>query len=361
MHSLNWIQRSITITVSTPGYYWLSFAADGSNDSYGAQLDNIMVCRTSCSGSVNDNFPDTWTSTPLIYEDTFESPSLTGTIQTTQNLSASYGTTSTSGWPGEDSVGWAIGPYNQVAFIRGALASQGSQSLELDSSKISGQTTSKRSISRYFYLAPGYYRLDYDYISNAKFTGLNGTSCTAAPTLATALTAYTSIVSTAGTNRITNSGGLWPLDTNSIAVFMSQSLKASYPIGSSTQDGTTTYQNPDGSTSTTPAVAPDGLSLTAYNPAQVNPVLDYCNYSSSWVNRTTYIKIVKPGQYWLTFSAPGTADKLGGSIDDVMLTASASNYGTAPSGAVTIPTAGATVGGTVSYTGFTVLADPFAP
>src|SRR5204863_2357744 len=50
------VQRSVAINVSTAGYYWLSFAADGKSDSLGGQLDNILLCRVTCPGSVQDNF-----------------------------------------------------------------------------------------------------------------------------------------------------------------------------------------------------------------------------------------------------------------------------------------------------------------
>jgi len=82
--SSGWIQRSVTITVSTPGYYWLTFAADGANTSYGGDIDAIQVCVTACSGSVQDNFPSAWTTTPLLFEDSFETIGASGsTVDTT--------------------------------------------------------------------------------------------------------------------------------------------------------------------------------------------------------------------------------------------------------------------------------------
>jgi Flp pilus assembly protein TadG len=359
--STGWIQRSVKITVTTAGYYWLSFAADGQNDSYGADIDAIQVCVTACSGSVQDNFPSAWTSTPLLFEDTFESPSYSGNSQVTENLNTSYGTTGSGagGWPGQGSTGWATGPYNQAEYIRSSFAGQGSQSIQLDSSKLTGQTTSRRSISRYFYLDPGYYEIQYDYTADVRYTAYVGPTCTAAPS---SLSAYVLTLGLLGTDRVAGGGSItYAPDTNAVAVFMSHSLEASYPNGGGSQDSATSYTNPDGSTSTTPTVAPDGLTLSSYNGSQVNPVLDYCNYSSSWATRTTYVKITKPGQYWLTISSQGTADKHGGAIDDVRLTALNSLYGSAPSFSVAIPTPTPTNGSSVSFTGFSVLADPLTP
>ena len=73
LYSPDWVQRSVAINVTTAGYYWLSFAADGSNNSYGGQLDKIQLCKISCTGSVQDNFATVWTAGNLLFEDTFES------------------------------------------------------------------------------------------------------------------------------------------------------------------------------------------------------------------------------------------------------------------------------------------------
>ncbi len=39
-------------TIETAGHYWLSFAADGTSDSFGGQIDAIELCRGTCSDSV---------------------------------------------------------------------------------------------------------------------------------------------------------------------------------------------------------------------------------------------------------------------------------------------------------------------
>ncbi len=365
VYAASWVQRSIKITVSSPGYYWLSFAADGGNDSYGAQLDNIQICVTSCSGSVQDNFPSAWGITSLLFEDSFETISASGSVDTSSTLDTDYGTLNL-GWPTQSSLGWATGPYDQVGIVKvAALASVGLQTLELDSAKSGSQTTSRRSVSRYFYLVPGYYSVSYNYISAVKFTGLSGTNCTYTPSTSSALSSYSSTTSTSGTNQTGTGGGpKWPKDTNAVAVFMSHSLNVSYPVGGGGLDTTTSYYNPSGTTTTTPTVAPDSVSTSSYNTAQFNPVLDYCNYSSSWTTRTTYVRITKPGQYWLTIGSVGASasqDKVGGVIDDVKVSAVNSLYGTAPSFYASVPVPSVANGATVSYTGFSIVADALTP
>jgi hypothetical protein len=362
VYSSNWVQRSVKITVTTPGYYWTSFAADGANDSFGGQIDNIMVCRTSCTGSVHDNFPSAWSSGQTLFEDTFDSPTYADVyagagFNPYGNLNTSYGTSgASSGWPGQSASGWATTPYNQVDYLT-KYSAQGTQSLELDADLNSGQSTPNRTISRGFYLDPGYYSVTYNYISDAQFLA-NTTYCLYAPSAAFGYYGYITMANAnlrlGGTMSVGN-------DTNSLAVFMSHSQLASTPNTGGALNSTTTYTNPDGSVSTTPAVAPDALNINTYNGSQVNPVLDFCQYASSWQTRTTYIKITKPGQYWLTFAAKGTADNVGAAIDDVRLTSLNSLYGSAPSFYVTIPTPGPTPGSTVSYTGFSIVADPNTP
>jgi Flp pilus assembly protein TadG len=363
--STGWIQRSVKITVTTPGYYWLTFAADGANTSYGADIDAIQVCVTACSGSVQDNFPGAWTSTPLLFEDSFETISASGsTVSTGQTLDADNGM-SNNGWPGQ-TLSWATGPYDQVGIVRASgMTDGGSQALELDSLKSGSQTTSRRSVSRYFYLDPGYYSITYNYRSGVQFTGVTGTNCTYTPSSSSALSSYSSTTQTTGTNLIGTGGGpKWPKDTNAVAVFMSHSLQVSYPIGGGGLNTTTSYYNPSGTTTTTPTVAPDSVSTSSYNTAQLNPVLDYCNYSSSWTTRTTYVQITKAAQYWLTIGAVGAAasqDNVGGVIDDVKVSAVGSLYGSAPGFYATVPVPTPVNGGSVSFTGFSILADPLTP
>jgi hypothetical protein len=144
---------------------------------------------------------------------------------------------------------------------------------------------------------------------------------------------------------------------------MSHSLMASTPNLSTTLNSTSNYTNTDGTTTTAPKVAPDAVSLTSYNSAQVNPLLDICGYAAAWQARTANLLIQKPGTYWLVFSSSsGAADGYGGSIDDVKLTALGSPYmASPPASAVTIPVPNPQPGATTSYSGFAIIADPSQP
>jgi Flp pilus assembly protein TadG len=362
VYSPNWIERSVKISVSTAGYYWLSFAADGQNDSFGGQIDNIRLCNGTCTGTVQDNFPSPWLSSSVLFEDTFESPSYisgaTGSYNNNGNMGKSYGTSgASSGWPNQSASGWANAPTNQLPYwIAGCP--QGTQCIEL------GWGTNSL-ISRPFLLDPGYYKVTYDYVSEVTFSGLNGVYCGATPS--TANISYLSSRTGTGINRVigVNHGTLTE-DTNTVGVFMSHAQLASTPNATTTLGATVTYTNPDGSTSTTPTSPPNSISLTSYNSAQNNPLLDICGYASSLQSRTAYVLIQKPAYYWLTFAALGSSDSFGGQIDDVKVTAINSPYGGAPSGSViTIPVPTPSNG--TSYTnggafsGFSIIADPLTP
>lgn len=161
---------------------------------------------------------------------------------------------------------------------------------------------------------------------------------------------------------IGNSNGTLTHDTNTVAVFMSHAQMASTPSTGNALGSTTSYTNPDGSTSTTPTVAPNGISLTDYNSAQVNPLLDICGYASTAQARTAYVFIQKPAYYWLTLTALGAVDAFGGQIDDVKITPLTSPYySTYASNAVTIPVPAPQPSETVSYSGFYIVADPVEP
>jgi len=383
VYSDGWIQRSVRIKVTTAGYYWLSFAADGANDSYGGQLDNIMLCIETCTGSLNDNFPSSWLAAnnsgvnKVLFEDTFESPvqsfSCSNCGVSTVNLYASDGTSgSSSGWWNQSASGWATGPYNQIDYYD-YLPYQGSQYIELDGSlhTIYGtsttESTSNRSISRPFLLAPGYYEVDYDYISDLTFSAITAVSCAAAPTAAN-IASFNTFGTQTGTavNRI--NGASFPgtsYNTNFVAVFVANGQLVSTPNASSIQEYQTTYTNPDGSTaaSYSAATAPlDYVNLSSYNASQSNPIIDFCAYASSWQSRTAYIEITKPGYYWLTLSALGESDKIGGAIDDVKLTALGSLYmSSPPSNPVTIPVPSPQPGAATIFTGFEIISDPLTP
>ena len=392
----NWIERSVKIKVTTAGYYWLSFAADGHNDSYGAQLDNIRLCVEQCAGTLQDNFPSAWTAGTVLFEDAFNAPTYSaGTAPSMSyngNLANSLGTVAASscagtgkapgGWPCQSATGWATAPYNQVNYYtQGAFT--GAQYIALDgnNTNISGATTTNRLISRPFLLDPGYYKVSYNYISNINFSSLTGVFCTAAP--ASGALYNSSYGKYSGQVRYGGSIST-DLTSNISGVFMSHGQLVSTPnvanapwavsadttFPAPTFGQATTYTNPDGSVSSTATVAPDAVNWSSYNASVNNPVLDTCGYASgfAWQSRSVSIKITKVGVYWLTISSNGgVADGYGAGIDDVKLSVLGSPYMTNPPliSLVTIPTpAPAPVsnysnGG--AFTGFYVVADPFTP
>jgi hypothetical protein len=369
LYGQSWLQRSVTINVTTAGYYWLSFAADGANDSYGGELDDILLCRISCSGSVQDNYPPAWVSSSLLFEDTFESPTYSpdysNWIAKSGNLNSSTGTsgTSSSGWPSQSSSGWATAPYNQVNYMLQGAA-QGSQYISVDGWNSNGSGTTNRLISRPFLLNPGYYQVSYKYVSDVDFSssGDTGTFCYSDP--ASGYLFPSSYSPLTGNIRFYISTTA-DASTNIVGVFMSHGQLVSTPITGGALASTTSYNNPDGSVSTTPTVAPDSVTWSSYTASALNPVIDTCGYAASyaWQSRSAPVKIAKSGYYWLTFSANGgRADGNGAGIDDVKLTALGSLYmSSPPSAAVSIPVPSPQPGSSVSYTGFSITADPLTP
>ena len=356
VYSMSWVQRSVRIYVTTAGYYWLSFSADGTNNSYGGQLDNIQLCIATCPQSLQDNYP--FTANQNLFEDTFESPTYSGSpTNTGGNMYNSNGTSgsSSSGWPNASASGWAAGPTNQLTYWRSSCP-QGTQCIELGTS-----SSSNGLISRPFLLDPGYYRVSYNYVSEALFSSLTSVYCGSTPLAANISTL--SAGSAVAKERVGGaSDGTITEDTNTVGVFMSHAQMASTPNLSSTLGSTTTYTNPTGTTTTTPTVAPNGISLTSYNSSQVNPLIDICGYASSSQSRSAVVFIQKPAYFWLTVSALGTSDSFHGQIDDIKLTALTSPYdSTYSSGAVTIPAPSPQPAATISYSGFYIVANPLTP
>jgi Flp pilus assembly protein TadG len=365
--NFDWIERSLRIYVNSPGNYWLSFAADGASDSYGGALAYIRLCPGTCSGTLLDNFPSTWTSSSILFEDNFDSPTsysytTSGSnayVNTTGNMTSSTGTSgASSGWPNLAASGWAAAPTNQINYVKktAAAGSQGAQAIELDGSG----TTRKRLVSRGFLLDPGYYKLSYYYVSDGQFASLSGVYCGATPSAAnvTALTGTATAVS-----RPTGLSASVDKSSNIVGVFMSHAQKASTPTVGGSAGAAASYTNPDGTTSATATVAPDAISLTSYDSTQVNPLLDICGYASSWQARSVNILIVKPAYYWLTIAALGAAitQKYGGVVDDVKLTPLGSPYmSSPPSSYVSIPTPGAQPSSVTSFSGFDLVNDPIA-
>ena len=354
-YAADWVQRVVEITVTTPGWYWLSFAADGASDSYGGQIDNILLCQGSCSGSAQDNFAAEWAGSKELFHDGFESPVVSAPCPqcgVVTNLDQDYGTsgTSASGWVAQPASGWTTSPDDHVA-VYTIAAAQGGQSVGLDAS------SANRTISRKFLLEPGYYEIDYDYISNGLFSGVGGPYCVAAPS-AGAAAAYAIGGGQAATNRLSGAGIPYlPYDSNIFGVFMSNAQLVSAP-SSSAQNPTATYTNPDGSVTARPTVPLDAVNLGQYNSAQPNQLIDLCGMASSWQVRKTYVRIMKTGWYWLSFAALGTADGVGAVIDEVHLIALGSPYmASPPSNAVVIPAPNPQPGATLSFTGFSITAE----
>ena len=379
VYSPTWIERSVKIEVTTAGSYYLSFAADGANDSFGGQIDNIRLCTGTCPGSLQDNFPAAWLAAnnngvnKTLFEDTFSTPVYVPTtlIFTTPlgNLNTSYGTSGpSSGWPTQTATGWATAPYNQMTYVTlGAATGQSAQYIELDGCTPSC-STGNRSTSRPFILDPGYYQVSYYYNSMVDFTpSIVGTTCYSAPKTAIV---YPAASNTIGKVRYNLLGTLANGNTNIIGVFMANGQLISTPIGGGAYNSKTSFLNPDGSTSQTPTVAPDAVNWLNYNAAQVNPVIDTCGYSSgyNWVARSVNVLIQKPGIYWLTISANGGAgDGYGGAVDDPKVTALGSPYMVgAPTTALTpvpvpLPKPDSVYDGGATFTGFHIIADPLTP
>ncbi|MGA2290145.1 TadE/TadG family type IV pilus assembly protein [Bradyrhizobium sp.] len=356
LYGQSWIQRSVTINVTTAGYYWLSFAADGGNDSYGGQLDDILFCRFSCSGSVQDNYTTAWAASSLLFEDTFESPSYSGSnYNTNGNVNNSDGSSSFWNVSGN---GWSNAPINQLPYwVSGCPQSK--QCVELG--WYGGSNTSNSLISQSFLLVPGYYKIQYDYVSEVTFSSLSAVYCGSTPTAANISTL--SAASSTGMDRVLGvNHGTLTHDTNTVGVFMSHAQLASTPNSGNALGSATSYTNPDGTTTTTPTVPPNGVSLTSYNASQSNPLIDICGYAATAQARTSYVFVEKPAYYWLTLAALGAADVFGGQIDDVRITSVGSPYmSSPPAGAVTLPVPSPQPGSTIAYTGFTIPADPLAP
>ena len=388
-----WIERSVPISVTIAGYYWLSFAADGANDSFGGLLDNIRLCPGTCPNTpypLSDNFPATWLPTGgtnvVLFEDTFESPTYyngSDSIGKTYN-GAHYNnngypnlsTGSSSVW-GETGQGWAMAPTNQLPYWT-ALCPQGNQCVELgwNANVIGGNSL----VARPFLLVPGYYQVSYQFVSEVTFTtATNSYYCGATPTGAGLPTSNSSDAT------LRPGGGDMGTrvhDTNAVGVFMSHAQMASTPNPSTTLGSTSTYTNtalnsdgsialnsdgtPKTTTSTTPTVPPNAINLSSYTVSKTSPLLDLCGYANSAQTRTQSVLILKTGFYWLTLAALGTVDPFGGQIDDVQIialgspystTASASSYSSSGTGRVTIPGPSPQPGDTIYYTGFSITAD----
>jgi hypothetical protein len=390
-----WIQRSVRVVVATPGFYWLSFAADGHSDSYGGQLADIVFCQGTCPGAVQDNFPSVtynpyypggtidattqvnlpdWLNTTVLptglFYESFESPANAqnsghdtyqyqtagGTITSTTSGVLNYSTgtfgTAASGWPGASAAagwpsaaspavtpskaGWAIAPQvaiNYASELSGTtyagFAASGSQYVELSLAPFPPYTSAASiMISRPFLLVPGYYNLSYRYFANLILT-YSGTICGSTPAAAGASSGHVGT----GVIRYTSAQVNVPVNINYLGVFLSNAQLVSTPNMMGTYGAITTYSNPDPSladtppvrsTSTTPKVPPDAISLANYQVSSTSALLDFCADAQSWTARSINFSIAKPGYYWLTFSSQMTDQNVygnGAGIDAITLSA----------------------------------------
>jgi Flp pilus assembly protein TadG len=416
-----WVERSVRIYVLTPGYFWLSFAADGHNDSFGGQIDDIRFCQGTCDGTVQDNFPSVsynpyypggrlnqtaslflpdWLNpngaNAGLFTETFESPTRTATDyhynwDTNDTLYSSHGTSGSfsSGWPALAASGWGVNPINQLEYILSPdyetqhYTRLGSQYVDLfGQNSYYGAGGFSRLIARPFLLVPGFYNLSYDYISNFVFSGITGPTClswtgTAGPTAASlnAIHYYSTTYNSnmfAGTffvNSVTS--GSRARGVNTVGVYMANGQLASTPVISTAANSV--YTNPDTilsdippvtSTSTVPLYAPDAISSGSYTASTTSALLDICTFSAAPTTRSINFQIQKLGYYWPTFSTqiayPHTGGA-GGAIDNVVLSALGSLAMTSPPANYVPVPVGSPQPGVASYAAdrsFYIIADP---
>jgi hypothetical protein len=362
LYGQSWIQRSVQINVTTPGNYWLSFAADGSNDSYGGQLDNILLCSVNCPGTVQDNFRTAWSANILLFEDNFESPSYSNSgsgYNSNGNVNNSDGS---SNYWNVSGNGWSNAPINQLPYWVSGCP-QGKQCVELGWYGSNSTNTVNSLISQSFLLVPGYYQIQYNYVSEVTFAALTSVYCGSTPAAANISTL--SAGSGIAKDRVVTSvnHGTLQYDTNTIGVFLSHAQLASTPNSGNALGTATSYTNPGATApAATPTIPPNSINLTSYNASQVNPLIDICGYAATAQTRTAVVFIEKAAYYWLTMAALGAADGFGGEIDDVKITALGSPYmSSPPSNAVTIPVPSPQASTSIYFAGFSIAADPLAP
>ena len=73
-YSGRWIQRSVPITITVPGYFWLSFVAEPpvstpTTNINGFYLGPLQLCKVLCEGTLNRNWP--WTTSTVLFNDDF--------------------------------------------------------------------------------------------------------------------------------------------------------------------------------------------------------------------------------------------------------------------------------------------------
>ncbi|MDB5594462.1 MAG: hypothetical protein JWM36_1423 [Hyphomicrobiales bacterium] len=303
-----WVERSVKVTINTPGYFWLTFQAEGQSDGVGGLIDDIRMCANTCAGTAKENFP--WTANTVVFSDNFEAyATYTGagklTVSGTNN-----------GWSSL-ATGWSTAPYNQMDFWDGRTG----LGVELDAG-------GNRTIHKRFLLDPGYYQVQYAY--NAQGQTAFGANVYCGATAALANFPLVSAVS--------NAYPLWwgTKDGSSaaIGVYMDADRNFASPA------------NPTGALNEAAVwYNPDGSADNATYPHLPGQLIDFCSYSTNFITRSVPVRIQKAGFYWLTFKAEGTSDMFGGMVDDVSITALGGlTMSSPPSGAVTITPAGLAAG-----------------
>ncbi len=316
----NWVERSVKITVNTPGYYWLAFQGEGASDGNGGLLSNIRLCKNTCSGTVTESFP--WAQNTLLFQDDFTLPSGIWPSAQFDNyaLNISGAATTASQWQNL-SAGWTTTPINQVEFVKD---SGYDYFLPLDSYDISSYS-SNRAVHKKFLLPPGFYKLNYEY-SVANDLGAAGTYCGALTT-----SAINAQIATINSNK---SASAKQADTNQLSVYIDADLSFSHPETTTTLYNPAVWKNWNGSTATATRLP--------------STRIDSCLNATSAQSRAINFKITKPAYYWLTFRAEGDADGFGARIDTIKLTALGGLSTTAPSGVVAVPPPGTAPGTTVT-------------
>jgi len=320
-----WIERSVKVSVTTPGNYWLAFQAEGASDGWGGVLNNIRFCKNTCPGAaVADTFP--WPQNTALFTDNFTLQSGIWPADYIQNhrLNVSGEATASSLWQNVP-AGWTTTPINQIEFSK---ESGSDYILPMDSYPRSG-VSSNRSIHRKFLFAPGYYKLDYEYAPNNNL-GTTGTWCGALTI--TPINLQISQVNAA------KSDSAKAANTNQLSVYVDADVSFSHPETTTALYNEAVWKAWDGAN---PASGAARLPRTR---------IDSCVHSTLKPKRTVYFKITKAGNYWLTFAAEGAADGFGALIDSIALTAVGGLSTTAPTSHVSIPPHGLASGSTISST-----------
>jgi Flp pilus assembly protein TadG len=309
-----WVERSVKITINTPGYFWLTMQAEGASDQTGGLISDIRLCRNACAGTPAESYP--WAANTVLFSDDFSTPVGNNQLWTERTLDDSG---VNSGWS-KLATGWTTWPVNQTDFTRATIDGETANRIELDGSYVDnvsagpGEPSSNRSISRRFMLTPGYYAVRYKYL--------------AARPLASAATELCGLES--HSNNLTIAG------TTSFAmrVFVDADQSFSHPESEPVIRAQAVWKNPDGSAATLPRLAAT--------------VIDACAFSKTTMTRVVQFKIVKPGFYWLTMAGEGTADQWGARLWDVSMTAVGGlSMASPPASAVSIPAPGLAPGTTV--------------